>query len=83
MSSIAMQSIVMQATDPISNVEQMVEAFGQVVSYGDPLSIVAFVVGAVLTGIAVGSFGLLTLGAVFSDVGRLVSQEPPREGGTH
>ncbi|WP_435344622.1 hypothetical protein [Haloarchaeobius sp. HRN-SO-5] len=83
MTSVEIPSIVLQATDPVSNVTDVVEAFGQVVSNGDPLSILLLVVGGLLTAAALGAFGALTIGAVLSGIGRLISQEPPREGRAH
>ncbi|MFC4406509.1 hypothetical protein [Haloarchaeobius iranensis] len=64
--------------DPVANVEQLVEGFGQVVANGDPLSIALLVVGGVLTGLAAGGFGLLAAGSVLSGLARSFSREPPR-----
>ncbi|MFD1644169.1 hypothetical protein [Haloarchaeobius litoreus] len=64
--------------DPVANVEQLIEGFGQVAANGDPLSIALLVVGAVLTGLAVGAFGVLAAGGLLSGLARSLSREPPR-----
>lgn len=74
----SVETVVLQV-DPVANVEQLIEGFGQVVTSGDPFSIVLLVVGAVLTGLAAGGFGLLAAGGVLSGLVRVLSREPPRE----
>ena len=83
MVSAVMPSIVLQVTNPISNIEQGAEAFGQVVSLGDPIAIAMLVLGALLTAFAMAVMGYLTVGAIFSGIGRIIAREPPREGGAH
>jgi urea transporter len=73
----SIETVVLQ-TDPVANVEQLIEGFGQVAANGDPLSIALLVIGAVLTGIAAGGFGLLAAGGLLSGLARALSREPPR-----
>lgn len=75
---VSIEPVVLQ-TDPVGNVEQLVEGFGQVAANGDPLSILLLIVGAVLTGLATGAFGLLAAGSVLSGLARSFSRQPPRE----
>ena len=65
-------------TDPVANVEQLIEGFGQVVANGDPLSIALLIIGGVLTGLAAGAFGLLAAGGLLSGFARSLTREPPR-----
>lgn len=75
---VTFDTVVLQI-DPVANVEQLIEGFGQVAANGDPLSIALLVVGAVLTGLAAGAFGLLAAGGLLSGFVRSLTREPPRE----
>ncbi|QLD85703.1 hypothetical protein HWV23_08185 [Natronomonas halophila] len=61
------------------NTVGIVEQFIEIAS-ADPLSAILIAIGAVLIAISAGGFGVLTLGAVLSAIGRLLpSQQPPQQ----
>lgn len=60
------------------NTVGIIEQFIEIAS-ADPLSAILIAIGAVLIAISAGGFGVLTIGAVLSSIGRLLpSTEPPQ-----
>ncbi|WP_439028589.1 hypothetical protein [Haloarchaeobius sp. DT45] len=74
-------AVLQSATDPIHNVEQIIEGFTQVAQNGDPISLVLLAVGGLLTALAAGGFGVLALGGLGSAIVRTFARSPPPEGG--
>jgi hypothetical protein len=66
------------ATDLVNSIVEMPFKFAEVATH-DPVSAVLLAVGAVFTGLAVGVFGYLSLGAVVSLFTFDSSQGPRRE----
>jgi uncharacterized sodium:solute symporter family permease YidK len=61
------------------NTVGLIEQFLEI-AMSDPLSAVLILIGALLVGVSAGGFGVLTLGAIASSIGRLLpTQEPPRQ----
>ncbi|MCT9095457.1 hypothetical protein [Haloarchaeobius sp. HME9146] len=73
--------VLQSATDPIYNVEQIIEGFTAVAQNGDPLSFVLLAVGGLLTAAAAGGFGVLALGGLGSAIVQSFARSPPPEGG--
>ncbi|WP_435334882.1 hypothetical protein [Haloarchaeobius sp. TZWWS8] len=72
-------SVVFQsATDPVHNIEQIIEGFTSVAANGDPLSIALLAIGGLLLAFSGGVFGLLTLGGLGSALTRGFTRSPPR-----
>ncbi|WP_435361040.1 hypothetical protein [Haloarchaeobius sp. DFWS5] len=77
--TLGLTSVVLQsATDPVHNIEQVIEGFTQVAQNGDPLSLALLAIGGLLITVSAGGFGLLALGGLGSGILGGFTRSPPR-----